>query len=168
MAKTTNHKIKSIRDLAAKLGVSHTALAKSWLPRWTFGKGPWNASDVPSMKRWGAENLNGDRSASPGISNLADESSRKIFERARAGREVIKYKSELGRVHDVDECQFEQQERNRAVVKALTAYFPNAITQAISSLEIRNQRAATKPEIEQIITECVHRALSAISGAEHQ
>ncbi|MDB5295813.1 MAG: hypothetical protein JWO31_1796 [Phycisphaerales bacterium] len=48
----------SVRELAPLVGRSHTAV-NGWLrdPRWTFGKGPWRASDVVRVRQWAAAEL---------------------------------------------------------------------------------------------------------------
>lgn len=63
---------RSVRELAQRVGKSHTAVA-GWLKddRWTFSRqGPWNAGTIEQIRIWAASTLAPDPSARAGTVDL--------------------------------------------------------------------------------------------------
>jgi hypothetical protein len=107
--------LRSVRELAARLGKSHTAVA-GWVRRtdWRFGKGPWEAAVVPEMQEWASRTLSPDPASAPGrpagpratkISDLGPRQQADISVKLiKAQREQFKLEQERGLFHKVSEC----------------------------------------------------------------
>ncbi|HEX8911073.1 MAG TPA: hypothetical protein VF796_01855 [Humisphaera sp.] len=108
---------RSARELAAVVGVSHTAV-NAWLrhPAWAFGRGPWRASDVIRVKDWRARELaeqpGADDAGGDGGGGGADPSKLSIKTKAdvqlkitRNRRLVFDLEVLQGRYHAVGECE---------------------------------------------------------------
>ena len=108
--------VKSIRDLAKLVGLSHAAVGK-WLrhAEWKFGAGPWSAADVTRIRAWASNVLSENRAESPGKTsepatmNLKDlpiskqiDASLKLSRKARLDYDL---KVDRGEYHLVDDCK---------------------------------------------------------------